>query len=200
MHHQSPPQDIKLGTWSILHSLQTSQQFPKCSFQVTQLGLNFFQAAQLVSASSRCQSSARIFAAQLFWVGLSAFILTMSGRGLMSLVSFRDFLNSFELFTFLFKKFPCRMECFSLGGNCYIVPFHRRCPGLLALKNFLPPLLQCSMLGLCDRWSWALHGQLLCILTSCGFLIGPPSAARSFFDEWWELHYLYKQHRYLEWS
>lgn len=46
---------------------------------------------------------------------------TLAGRDLVSLVSFRDFLELFELFAFLFKEFPRRMECLSLRVNCYII-------------------------------------------------------------------------------
>lgn len=44
-------------------------------------------------------------------------LLTLAGRSLETLVSFRDFLSGFELFSFLFKELPCWMECFYHGGN-----------------------------------------------------------------------------------
>jgi hypothetical protein len=35
----------KLGTWNTLHSQQAAQQVVECPFQVTQAGLNLFQAS-----------------------------------------------------------------------------------------------------------------------------------------------------------
>lgn len=55
---------------------------------------------------------------QLFPVSpCSLVLLTLAGRQLINLVSFRNFL---KLFTFLPKELPYRMEYFSLRGNCYI--------------------------------------------------------------------------------
>jgi hypothetical protein len=45
--------------------------------------------------------------------------LTLVRRGLVNLVSFRDFLKLFELFTFLFKELPYRMQGFNLERNCH---------------------------------------------------------------------------------
>lgn len=43
----------KLGTWNTTPSLQAAQQVGMGSLKVTAVGLNLFQAALLISASSR---------------------------------------------------------------------------------------------------------------------------------------------------
>lgn len=43
----------------------------------------------------------------------------LAGQGLVSLLSFREFLKSLWLFIFLLKELPCWREHFDLGRDCY---------------------------------------------------------------------------------
>lgn len=62
-------------------------------------------------------------------------------------------------------------------------------PSLWFLESFIPLFhaepYAWSLCCKCIDWGWTIHSQLLgCILTSCGFLYWPPTAARgSFFDK-----------------
>ena len=79
LHHQSPPlhgdSSQKLDTWSTLHNLQAAQQVGGCPLRCS-AGLNLFQAAELVPASSRqliCSHSLlgclRVTLQSLLWQG-----------------------------------------------------------------------------------------------------------------------------------
>ena len=118
----------------------------RVAFPGDSLGLNFFQAAQLVPASKQRLWSQES-SLQLGFIGSSwqlsflpsegasqLFLFTLAG--LVTLISFRDFLISyFELCTFLFKELPFRRECFSL---------HRR-----PLENTLEARIRCQI-----PWCW----------------------------------------------
>lgn len=77
-------------------------------------GLNIYQAAQLVSASSRqlfCSESLQLGVLSSEW---DSNILFTLAEGLMSLVCFRDFLNLFCI-----VYFPC-LRSFPAGWNILI--------------------------------------------------------------------------------
>ena len=82
----------------------------------------------LVSASSWWLVSYQVFSCSLACLRISLqlrsisliksdsqfLLLTLAGRDLENLVSFRNCTS--EMFTFQFKELPCRMKCFK---NCY---------------------------------------------------------------------------------
>jgi len=52
------------------------------------------------------------------WGDAQFLLLTLGGRGLVNLLSFRNFLTLL-LFTFLLKELLCWVECFNLGENIH---------------------------------------------------------------------------------
>lgn len=77
------------------------------------VGLNTFQAPQLVFVSSRFGLGPRFVA----WILLTIFIVYSGRERLSESSQFQGLPESyFELFTSLLKDRPCRMECFNLRG------------------------------------------------------------------------------------
>lgn len=76
----------------------------------------YFQASWLVSAFSRslaCGFTSLLYSIPELEVNLSLLSFTHSHRGLVNLVSIRDFLKYFELLTFCLIRVSCSMECFT---------------------------------------------------------------------------------------
>jgi hypothetical protein len=92
----------RLGAWSTLHSLQAGEEFGE-SFPGISDGLNLFQAAQLLSGLSRqlvwSESTVQLFSSESLLCSsvspVSAFIISLTGRDQVYLVSFKDFLKLF---------------------------------------------------------------------------------------------------------
>jgi hypothetical protein len=104
----------------------------------------------LVSASSWWLVSYQVFSCSLACLRISLqlrsisliksdsqfLLLSLAGRDLENLVSFRNCTS--EMFTFQFKELPCRMKCFK---NCYTTH------GLEALEVFVGESLRVLLSG-----------------------------------------------------
>ena len=108
LHHQSPP---ACG----LHSSQSwePKALPTACRQLSRLENILLRclswSKSLEGCSSCSESSLKTYS-----------LLTLSGRSLGNLLSFREFLRLFFLlFTSLLKELPCKMECFNLRGNLH---------------------------------------------------------------------------------
>lgn len=111
------PTTTWLWTWSTPHSLQAVQQVGEHPFQVALMGLNLFKAAQLVSASFKQMDWSQSSLCNLagLRVTLRNLACLLLRRGLVNLLSFRNFLKLFE-FAFLLKEFPSyKIEHFQSG-------------------------------------------------------------------------------------
>lgn len=104
--------------WTGVHCTVCSSVGWTVSFPSDSIGLSLLLAAQLVPASSRLWTSPKVYAAFLPWEsfpltlpvcclcslaslylrGMLGFLLTLTGRGLVTLIRFRDFLKLFEVF------------------------------------------------------------------------------------------------------
>lgn len=97
--------------------------------------LESFQAPQLVYTSSCSVSSRQLSGLRSSWqLGfaplretLQLLLFTLAGRGLANLMSFRDFLKLFELFTLLPKELPCRLGRFPSLGETDTQQCHGAC-------------------------------------------------------------------------
>ena len=56
-------------------------------------------------------------------------------KGLVNLMSFRDFLKLFELFTFYCKELPFRMDCFNCEENSNTIPHAKVLQAIYTWKN-----------------------------------------------------------------
>lgn len=112
VHSSMGDNSQKLGTWSTVHSLQAVQQVREWLQSKPIPGLvsesfwHLFSEILLCHSVSFCLRETVSFYC-LLWQGASWWIWSISGTSWSSL----------ELFTFLLKELPCRMEWFSLRGN-----------------------------------------------------------------------------------
>lgn len=112
LHHKGPSQHrwqvTKFETWITLNSLWHLIGW-LVSFPSVSVGLNLFQVAywsQSHFVAWLCSSERDSL----------LLLLTLVRRGLVNLVSFREFLKLFQVvYTSLFKWFFCKMECLNLG-------------------------------------------------------------------------------------
>lgn len=125
LYHQSPPQH----EWQFRNLQHTAQPAGSSTgrrlfFPGTSVGLRLFQAFGLVFASSRWLSWSLLllgaraclrvsFVGWILWEWLSEIFIvySWSGRSLVNLIGFRDFLKIFGLFTCCLNELPYRMEC-----------------------------------------------------------------------------------------
>lgn len=135
LYHHTSPQITNLGNSSTLHSLQASLQVGAWPFQVPQLVLQLRWFLYL----SGCWFHLRVFVGELAWIFFATWLIWESSLQLNSIplggsLKFYNLFwqggacqiwsilgtsrRYFELFASCLK-FPDRMECFNLGGNCF---------------------------------------------------------------------------------
>jgi hypothetical protein len=129
LHHQCLLQYGWQLTSNSPHSLQAAQQVRDCSFQDSQLVKTFFRQHSLFLLSA------------LVWVSFTSLLylsennsqlllLTLTVSGLLNLISFRGFWKYSEMFNFILKDLPWRIESFHLKGKGCTTSTHQWSPSL----------------------------------------------------------------------